>query len=466
MPKKRKTWRLSDIVDLESLLGSTALWRNSWRGSVRDILKSKGIESEKLKRQLGLRWMLDDVRGKQRCNAGTRVITGAKILETCAFFLMLLIGVGVLRGLVSNSSSSTDSGHGYNIWVLLGVTLGLQWFFMILSFLGYWLWRRWSRSLSLSQTLLAELIRKWGSGSVKSETWSRLLSGEFKKPLAWRMTRISQAAALGYNLGLVIALMGSLWFFHVGFFWESTLPQYGGETLYKFTNALSLAWEPITLSEAQIAQAQRGFEYGSSTTEPHLTHNNWSWGIFFLFAISVWGFLPRLILWLSACFLERRALARFEFQESQHRGLWREITKVQRGEIQTDSAPADGVVILDIGGIEISDDTLRPFYLQSLRVNPEARYTLGTLDPEADTLALAAAQKAACGVVFLVEGWSLSPKRMLGYHEKVRAAIGDHVMIRYLVLGDKDETQQWTDFVDRLKDHETEVFQYVPPATS
>ena len=195
----------------------------------------------------------------------------------------------------------------------------------------------------------------------------------------------------------------------------------------------------------------------SGLTPRQQVNLDWAWFFFFIF--SVWGLLPRLLMWLGCWGMERRALAGLEFQEARHRVLWRDLNRVQRGEIQ--SRPADGAVVLDMGGVEISTEQVRPFLLQHMRVNPEARYSLGTLDEEEEKTALRAAQEAEMGVVFLVEGWSLSPKRMDVYHRKVRGVIGANHMIRYLVISEEaEEMKQWTDFVDGLRDAETEVFQW------
>jgi len=161
----------------------------------------------------------------------------------------------------------------------------------------------------------------------------------------------------------------------------------------------------------------------------------WSW--FFFFALAVWGLFPRVLFWLTAWMGERRALAGLVFQEPRHRTLWRELSKVQRGEIH--SSQADGVVLLDVGGLEVETETIRPFLLRELRVNPEARFYLGPLDEEGERKALQAARDAAMGVVFLVEGWNLSPKQMAIYHARVREAIGADHLIRYLVVGNEEE---------------------------
>ena len=160
-------------------------------------------------------------------------------------------------------------------------------------------------------------------------------------------------------------------------------------------------------------------------------------------------------------FGERRALADLDFQEARHRALWREVSKVSRGEVK--KGAADGAVLLEVGGFEPTTEAVRPFLLQELRVNPEGRFSLGTLDEAKEKEALAAARAAAMGVVFLVEGWSLSPKQMTKHHERVREALGGRdgaKMIRYVVAGNEEEFAQWVSFVDGLRDELAECFRY------
>jgi len=157
--------------------------------------------------------------------------------------------------------------------------------------------------------------------------------------------------------------------------------------------------------------------------------------------------------------MERRTLADMEFQDAAHRNLWRDVTRVQRGVVS--NRPTDGAVVLDVGGLSLDRDGLRPYFLQVMRVNPEGWYSLGTLDKKNEEAALSAAKKAAKGCVFVVEGWSLSPKQMVIYHRKLREVIGEKQMIRYLVInGNEEERNQWAHFVDSLEDAESEVYQY------
>lgn len=93
--RKQKSWKLRDLVDFEILLKDSTPWRNAWRGAgIQDDLRNYKIDTEKQKRQIGLRWLLDDVREKKSELSGNRVQAGAKIIETIILIIMLLVGVG------------------------------------------------------------------------------------------------------------------------------------------------------------------------------------------------------------------------------------------------------------------------------------------------------------------------------------------------------------------------------------
>ena len=465
--QKKRSWKLRDLVDFEVLLEKVALWKKSWRNGVQEDLLNTGAGTELERRRLGFRAMLEEVREDQNEESGQHVASGARLLSFLLWLVMLLVGVGVLRGLLMEFEYSYVGGEvtrmrGYNIWILLGVTLGLQWLMMIAATLVYWLWRRWSGSLSILQIILQRVLKKWGGEKLTGEIWSRLqarISGG-RSVISWRLARILQAGGVGYNCGLLLGLFGCLWFFQIGFYWESTLPQFGRESLVKVTELLSFSLNDFWPGGEIIDQSRRGtelFQYGDSSL-PQRNTIDIRWAFFFLFAITIWGLLPRLVMWAAAVWMERRVFATMDFQESRHRTLWRELTKIQRGVIQ--STAADGAVLLDIGGLEIETEQLRPFLLQKLRVNPEGRFLLATLDEEVEKDAMEKAGAAAMGVVFLVESWNLSPKQMQVYHQKVRSAIGQERLINYLVLGSEDELKQWEHFVDGLKDSESAVYRY------
>ncbi|MBT8045095.1 MAG: DUF2868 domain-containing protein [Verrucomicrobiae bacterium] len=483
-------WSLRDVVDFEALASDSGGWKDAWRHGVREMVESAAPTTEKSRRRLGFRLMLECVRGE--ASIGDRMVNSARLVSIVLALLMFLAGVGVVRGLLTDYSyeemrlvaapegtvatrvddpvaveNVTEQARGFNVWIFLAVTLGFQWCLLLAGFLGYWLWRKWTGTLTMLEKAARWGIAKCSVGKIDPGLWNRLKSRARggRGVFGWRLTRLLQAAGVGYNLGLLAGLFGCLWFMNVGYFWETSLPQFGEQSLNRVTQVMSSPTGHHYPGEqaVEISQIRHQLDMGDFIAA--LTHSlpprqkaNLNWSIFFFFSLALYGLLPRLLMWVSAWWMERRALAGLDFQESHHRALWREVTAVSRGEVT--STPADGAVVLDVGGLEITTEQLRPYFLRELRVNPEARYSLGTLDEEGEAKAMQAARDAAMGVVFLVEGWNLSPKQMAVYHAQVREAIGERNMIRYLVMGNHEELEQWTVFVDSLKDSEAEVFHF------
>ena len=178
--------------------------------------------------------------------------------------------------------------------------------------------------------------------------------------------------------------------------------------------------------------------------------------------------LPRIILYAVSVSQEKAALQKLDFQESRHRSLWREMAKVERKVVKT--SQADGVVLLDVGGAGLQVESVRPFLLQNLRVNPESVYQTGVLDASKEKAAIEAMKTAELGVVMVVEGWSLSGPQMKRNYEKVRSTIGDNKPIRFLVVGtvkgdslsevNAEEMAEWVKFIDSLRDPSAEVVKW------
>ena len=266
-----------------------------------------------------------------------------------------------------------------------------------------------------------------------------------------------QLGGVGFNLGLIAGLFGVLWFTEIRFFWESSLSQFGGESLGKVTRFLAAAWGGEGLTDGQIA----GLRDVSGET------GDANWNAFFrfiFFALMVWGLLPRVLLWLLAVWKERRTLAGLEFQDPEHRKLWREISRVERA--VTMEGMKDGVVLLDVGGLGVDVEAIRPFLLQKLRVNPEKSFSVGILNASEEREAWEAMRAAPCGVILLVEGWSLSPKQMTALVERIRREAGEETVLRVLVMGDgvsppeEGDFAGWQEFIDGLRDARLECIAF------
>jgi hypothetical protein len=289
--------------------------------------------------------------------------------------------------------------------------------------------------------------------------------GAPRAALLWRMARLAQGAGICFNIGIIGGLAGLVLVRNVGFFWETTTESAMRGTLTTIVNALSFPWSafwPAAVPDGSVIDATRWLPQRTEALAPGPSQ----WWLFLIMAIFVWGLFPRLLLWFLARNATKSALSKMDFQARHHRALWRQITGVDR--IEIDEKPLDGVLVLDVGGSGLKQESLRPFLLQKLRVHPAAWHSVAVLDSGAENEASAALALAPAGVVLLAEGWSLSPPRMTALHSQIRATAGEKTPIKFLIANEsaddqpapatEDERAQWERFVDSLRDPLAEVF--------
>lgn len=219
---------------------------------MRKELQEANLGDDELgKRRRGLKYWLFSEKLVAKEQVGSRIVTASRILAVILGLVMFLGGIGIIRGLVTTYSYETGPYHveveaqawtafdlssvnpdtitgqvveakGFNVWVLLAVTLGLQWVLIVAGLISFLLFRKWSAGL---KSLLASLMSRFAGGLSKSE-WARLYSTkkQQRSALSWRLGTVLQIAGVGYNFGLLVGLFGVLWFSKVGFYWESSLP--------------------------------------------------------------------------------------------------------------------------------------------------------------------------------------------------------------------------------------------------
>ena len=446
---RKAGWTLEDLIDFEVAVARSPSVDPGVARQIREDLKGRDLATVDSRRR-GLReWLRAQGRG-----SGARVQSATRFMGLLLLVLTFLLGVAVVRGMVIR----VEGRSALNIWIFLAGTIGVQWLILLLGLAGYLLARYWIGGLGWLQELLSGAVRKW-AGRVSPEAWRSLVQGKGRQPsaLAWRFTRVLQLGGVGFNLGLLLGLFGVLWFTEVAFFWESSLSQFGGESLGQVTRVLAMPWGGSGLSPDEVDGLRR--LDGGTGERP--------WQAFFDFifvALLVWGLLPRLLLWGGAVWRERQVLAGLAFQDPGHRKLWREISRVER--VVAMEGMQDGVVLLEVGGLEVDHEALRPFLLQRLRVNPEEVFEVGVLDQEREKEAWAAMRGAPCGVVVLVEDWNLSPKEMTSLLGRIRREAGEATVLRLLVMGDgmitpdRADFARWSDFVDSLRDPRLECVAY------
>lgn len=420
----------------------------------------RGLEGARARR-VGMKVWLDRARGKE--SPGEVWTSGRFLVGAGAVILMFLAGIAVMTGMLDRDRMA------FHVPMVLGLSVGLPLLILVAGGLAWLVRGKLSRGFGFFERLLGWLIGKF-SGAEKMGWWRelRLEGGKGWEALGWNLVRLTQAGAVMFSLGLMAGLLGCIWFFEVGFYWESTTPEWMAARIYEVCGFLSApwgwAWQGGVVSIMGIA--------GTMWTEEGVMAGRMqsaaTWYPFLFATIFVWGLLPRVVLWVVAFLKERRALGALNFQSRRHRELWREVMGTRRSDVS--EIPLDGVLVLDVGGTGLKREDLRGFLLRRLRVNPGEWYEVGVWDEKGEVAATESIRSAPAGVVLLAEGWALSPPRMEALHAQVRNITGDETAIYFLVVnagngglpaGVKEEEKEiWRDFVDGLADASAETFFY------
>ena len=461
MPEGNDEWTLEDLVDLEVVLNEPLEVTPGEVTAVRESLQEEPKpEGEGQKRRRGLRRWLKKRTPRDAADRtpGEKLAQVIKVVGLAFFLLSAFGGIALVKGLVGEVRGTEY--RGINIWVFLALTIGAQWLFFAWAVASVWLWPKYKGGLDWFREGTVAILQKL-TGVMNPGVWRRLteLKSGQTGVFGLRLARLLQLSSIGFNVGLLLGLFVVLGFSDVHFFWESSLPQFGPQSLLGVSNFLGLGMDSVTPGLNQVTQAQ--VVPGKVDFIPH---EESKWRSFFWFTVFVWGLLPRAVLYGVIFWQEKQMLQGLELQDPRHRDLWRQLTKVERTVII--EGPSDGVVLLDVGGLDFDPKALRPFLLQTLRVNPEKTYAVGVLDEEKEREAWEAIKKAPCGVILLVEGWNLSPKQMQVLVERIRKEAGEDTVLRVLVLGDgleapeEDDFEQWQAFVDTLRDPHLECVAY------
>lgn len=459
MAKGRDRWTLEDRIDFTVETEDPAPAELGLREAVRDGIY--GLEGAAARR-VGLRIWLEGVR---TTSAGTRFVSALGMTSTALCGLLFLAGISGVLGMVDHER------NGVHVTLFLAILLGGQWLVLLLALAAAVARRRTAEGFSMIQSLLAKAVRRI-AGEGRASWWERL-TGEGsaeRRALLWRLARMAQAAGVAFNLGVLAGLAGLVLFRHVGFYWETSTEVAMHELLEKLTRWMSIPWSSWWQEAVPGAAVIDGSRWLPGRELPP---GPAAWWRFLWMAVLVWGLVPRALLWFLAWRCGRRALGEMEFQSRAARALWRDLTA--SGRDATDDRPQDGVLVLDVGGCGLSEESLRPFLLRALRVHASSWHQTAVLDAAGESEVSAALGKAPAGVILLAEGWALSPARMKALHERVRSRCGRETPLNYLVANvgadgaalppTAEELREWERFVDALADPHAEVYGYTPAQT-
>jgi len=461
-PSDPLTWSLVDLVDLEWQLALDAevsaedLWDRDRRISREQLVPVLGKdlvpEAGREIRSRGLRLWLEEVRKSCREESvGEMVCHGRGLMALILGFIAVTAGSGLVFGLLHRE------WRYFNVVHFLLATLAPQFLLLLLLLLGT-VWGKFRspshRSTSLWRNLLADLWSK-----LATHAWTRRLSdvalrartgklGALVRPwLVWPVARLTQTAAIWYNLGIMGAFAGILLGMDVRFFWESTPGVSAEEGLHQVVATLATPWSwlaPQTVPSLSGIHDTRiavtGTEGGWH--EPEGVRSAEIWVPFLFTTLGIWGLLPRLILLAFCSWQERRMLLRQNFGDRQHRELWRRLAESGRLMVNV-TGPGDDAIVLCWGGVEPNPEELRPVMLQQLRLNPVQWFTAGGLDVTTDSVAIRSLAKLAgeksaapLPLVLIAESWGLAPRDLAAFLTSLRKELGVSPSIRCLLIGE------------------------------
>jgi len=428
-------WKWEELIDFEVALAA-------WDGESRpDDLHAEGS------RPVVMKAWKEAASAPGIGRSWVKAIAWAGAIASAVTFLA---GIGAAWGCYDRER------EGIDVIVFLVFTLLIPWLTLVVG-LTLWLFRpRWG---GLIGPLLKKITARFAKNDGNKVLAVIEASPELSKSFGWKIAARAQSAALNFHLGAIVGLTLLFFFRRVGFYWETTTERAMERTLESVVNFLSMPWHSVLPRMVpEIAASRRGAEWEGGGT---------SWMSFLMLTLLVWGVAPRFLLEITAHIQSWRSARSPAFQSPRHRRLWRVLTGVKRGE--EPQGPADGALVLDLGGISPDHDALRPFFLRHLRLNPVAWETLAVLDAGREAAARDALEKAPAGVVLLAEGWSLAPRQIEDTLKRVAAAAEGRRTAIVVADFDRDgrprppkaeERAAWEAFFDGQKGLDVELSLY------
>jgi Protein of unknown function (DUF2868) len=423
MPE-RERWSLAELIDLEISLSD----------EVRTTEPSAFYSQD---RSTAFKQWLEH---EGKSGTGRLWLSALSLMGNVFAITLFISGIGAAWGCLDRGE------EGIHVVLFLATTLGIPWLILLVGLL---LWIFKPGHLSVLGQLLLQRIGK--------EKWEKVQDSlELLRALGWRCATLVQTAAAAFHAGALSGLLAMVFFKRVGFYWETTTEHAMRGFLEKLVHFLSLPWREIAPSLIpKVAETERNANWHGGGQ---------AWWMFLVLALIFWGMLPRVILMCYASWRESRVMKTLSFQAPRHRRLWRLMQGSRRDEIE--DRPADGALVIELGGSHARQDALRPLFLQRLRLNPKIWESTGVLDEDKEASARKALKDAPAGIILLAEAWSLAPRQMEGIFARLRNLSAQRRLILYVTNLDSQgqptapnagERANWERFLDQQRGFEIEL---------
>ncbi len=285
-----------------------------------------------------LRRWLAEVGAREPGSAGVRVQTIYRLIAVGLVGLGVLSGAGTAAGLLHY-----DGSQPVNLARFFAVMAGLQIALAGLAVVRM-LPRRWLPWLP-GFGLIHELLRHLGYRRAGLEAWLVRLHGDaarvagslvrlsswstlYAEVERWLLLTLTQAAAVGFNLGALAVVLYLVTATDLAFAWSTTL-DVAPATVARLLRVVALPWwwVSVAVPSEELVAASRHFRQ-SLAHDPALLKQWWA---FLLAALVVYGLLPRLLLLGVAATNLRRARRRVRLDHGDCEALYERLTRSVSG---------------------------------------------------------------------------------------------------------------------------------------
>ena len=477
MPVRKQTaWTIPDLVDLEFFfVQDSQAEEMSLAGRDREwyLAQLKGDARDRS----GLLHQWLEMRRERHQAEQSSPLPGKSVEPILSFFPFVLFVLGGTAG-ISLSRIVISGGSYINIFFAFLLLVLLPFLFTLVFGVLFPVWRYVRRRRPAGKggewliggllPRLSRLLQRKLTGQrrvLMDQVWGNLRarSSLYSGVMSWFAYRSFQMFGLGFSLGVLGTLVLLGLFTSMSFGWGTTIGLQ--ETLvYRVVKFAATPWDLLGFSHYPNLEQVKASLFASQGNLPTILlqdeHLRNLWAKFFLWAITLYTVLPRLVLLGIATWGSRRAHRRLSFNDAQCEAL---IRRMQHPQVKTgkeggplaprdpDPLPAISKRRLDSFRVLVPTELLERPGSASLQEEIQSEFQVRPLAVDqvtfdeavdADFLAALGRDRDSAAVMVILESWQPCINATLSYLRKLRRVLGHDRLIIVCLIG-REGTENW-----------------------
>ncbi len=282
--------------------------------------------------------------------------------------------------------------------------------------------------------------------------------------LIWPVVTLAQTFSVALNVGIIGATLWSVAVSNRAFGWETTLAVVP-ETVLKIVQVVSWPWSWLPNAHPTLEQIG-GSQIALLGVVENAREAVVSWWPFLVYAVVVYGLLPRLILLVGSVFAQRRALGAVEFRHAECARVLRRMEPVvvagEEGERVAGGAGELGAAGVELGAVDVvlvAREMVvgtRDAVVERMGWGETKRVAVEIDCAEANAEEFGHLRGESGAVAVLVEGSRPPVKAMLEFLRELRVAVAERAEVMVVVVAEDgaafDYAEAWADSVAGLGD--------------